>query len=724
MTRVEEASRRGLDDRARARRRASACAPTTRCVEAEEPERAACGARRSRSRRSSGILRRVDAPRSSSRPTPTAARSVALDARPAAARLGALRPVPAARRRAGGRSTAALEGLASCSGTSADALVGLGRGRARRPAVPTPPRTLLRDELGADPACAEPPVPFEQVSLPEPALPAAAARAAGGGVGAEHVRDDREARVAHAVGRSLSRPGADPLRRRLERARTPWCCPARPSRCAARAGGVRRARAWRWCPFGGGTSVVGGVEPVREGFAGGDLARPAPARPRPWRWTATSLTARRWRPGCSAPSSSGGWREEGVTLGHFPQSFEYSTVGGWVATRSAGQASTGYGRIDELVEGVRCVDARGRAGHAGRAGVGGRAEPARAGGGLRGRAGRDLRGDAARAARAGARAATRAGRSASFAEGCDALAGDGAGGRRAGREPALRRGRDAAHDGARVVRQHAREKLGPRATCACAGTRAAASRSSGFEGDEEDGGAAAAGTPPGCCGPGEGWRSATGPGEAWHARPLRRARTCATTCSTAACWWTRSRPPPPGEPARSSTRPCGGACARAGGPRHAAARHVPRLAPVSAPAPRSTSPSWPARRTTPLAQWRAAKTAASRGDRRPTAARSPTTTRSAATTALAGGRGRRARHRGAARRQAAARPRRDHEPREAAARLSAARPAGCRTVWPMAAVLPGLRGRLLQDRHLAAQDRVARVLHGRRCRRSAGARCR
>ena len=43
--------------------------------------------------------------------------------------------------------------------------------------------------------------------------------------------------------------------------------------------------------------------------------------------------------------------EHGLTLGHFPQSFEYATVGGCVATRSAGQASTGYGRIDELVLG-------------------------------------------------------------------------------------------------------------------------------------------------------------------------------------------------------------------------------------------------------------------------------------------------------------------------------------------------------------------------------------
>jgi alkyldihydroxyacetonephosphate synthase len=48
-------------------------------------------------------------------------------------------------------------------------------------------------------------------------------------------------------------------------------------------------------------------------------------------------------------------QSRGLTLGHFPQSFEFSTVGGWAATRSAGQASSGYGRIDELVEGVRLL---------------------------------------------------------------------------------------------------------------------------------------------------------------------------------------------------------------------------------------------------------------------------------------------------------------------------------------------------------------------------------
>ena len=75
-----------------------------------------------------------------------------------------------------------------------------------------------------------------------------------------------------------------------------------------------------------------------------------------------SLTAR-VEPGLFGPELERLLGEQGMTLGHFPQSFEYSTVGGWVATRSAGQASTGYGRIDELVEAVRCETPAGRARH-------------------------------------------------------------------------------------------------------------------------------------------------------------------------------------------------------------------------------------------------------------------------------------------------------------------------------------------------------------------------
>jgi alkyldihydroxyacetonephosphate synthase len=105
-------------------------------------------------------------------------------------------------------------------------------------------------------------------------------------------------------------------------------------------------------PFGGGTSVVGGVTPERrrdEGAISLDLARlDRLAVDR------TSLTAT-FGPGLRGPRAEARLQARGLTLGHFPQSFELATIGGYVATRSAGQASTGYGRIDELVHGLRLV---------------------------------------------------------------------------------------------------------------------------------------------------------------------------------------------------------------------------------------------------------------------------------------------------------------------------------------------------------------------------------
>jgi alkyldihydroxyacetonephosphate synthase len=62
-----------------------------------------------------------------------------------------------------------------------------------------------------------------------------------------------------------------------------------------------------------------------------------------------------FEPGISGPRAETLLASRGFTLGHFPQSYEFATIGGYVATRSAGQASTGYGRIDELVRGVRLV---------------------------------------------------------------------------------------------------------------------------------------------------------------------------------------------------------------------------------------------------------------------------------------------------------------------------------------------------------------------------------
>jgi alkyldihydroxyacetonephosphate synthase len=99
-------------------------------------------------------------------------------------------------------------------------------------------------------------------------------------------------------------------------------------------------------PFGGGTSVVGGVEPVsgpHERVITLDLRRMRGVSVDPVSRTAT------FGPGLRGPEAEDALGAQGLTIGHFPQSFEYATIGGFAATRSAGQASSGYGRFDDLV---------------------------------------------------------------------------------------------------------------------------------------------------------------------------------------------------------------------------------------------------------------------------------------------------------------------------------------------------------------------------------------
>jgi alkyldihydroxyacetonephosphate synthase len=106
-------------------------------------------------------------------------------------------------------------------------------------------------------------------------------------------------------------------------------------------------------PFGGGTSVVGGVTP-------------ADGEDRPAITVATeALSGLRgldeqsglatFGAGTVGPDVEAALAPHGLTLGHFPQSWERSTVGGWVATRSAGQQSIGFGRIEQLFAGGRLV---------------------------------------------------------------------------------------------------------------------------------------------------------------------------------------------------------------------------------------------------------------------------------------------------------------------------------------------------------------------------------
>ena len=119
-----------------------------------------------------------------------------------------------------------------------------------------------------------------------------------------------------------------------------------------------------WCeeqgaaaiPFGGGTSVVGGIEPRlgERPAVSVDLRR----LDRVLDVDALSLSAR-IQAGAAGPALENQLREHGLTLRHFPQSFEYSTLGGWVATRAGGHFATLYTHIDDLVESIRAITPRG-----------------------------------------------------------------------------------------------------------------------------------------------------------------------------------------------------------------------------------------------------------------------------------------------------------------------------------------------------------------------------
>jgi alkyldihydroxyacetonephosphate synthase len=223
-----------------------------------------------------------------------------------------------------------------------------------RPRLGPAGAALVARELaldGGSDARAPAPPALGSVNLPESALPLEAARRLEARLGPGGVRTDRLARVARAAGKSYP----DLVRLRSGEA------PAAPDAVLVPTSPEGVASILEVCselgvavvPFGGGTSVVGGVTPRREGFAAavsldlGGLSGKVEVDRR-------SLTAR-VGPGTLGAVAEAELGAHGLTLGHFPQSYELATVGGFVATRSAGQASTGYGRIEDRVLGLTCA---------------------------------------------------------------------------------------------------------------------------------------------------------------------------------------------------------------------------------------------------------------------------------------------------------------------------------------------------------------------------------
>jgi alkyldihydroxyacetonephosphate synthase len=195
------------------------------------------------------------------------------------------------------------------------------------------------------------PSPFENLEVPRPVVSAAFFSKLAAVVGEDNVTSDDLERVVHTFGKSLR----DLVRVRsgkIDRAPDVVVYPADEAEvqgvvdAASAAGAVI-------IPFGGGSNIAGSLEPIateKRTVVSVDLGR----LNRVIEVDADSGLAR-IQAGVLGPSMEEQLEKLGWTMGHFPDSFTYSTLGGWIATRSSGMQSDKYGDIADITRGLRVV---------------------------------------------------------------------------------------------------------------------------------------------------------------------------------------------------------------------------------------------------------------------------------------------------------------------------------------------------------------------------------
>lgn len=204
---------------------------------------------------------------------------------------------------------------------------------------------LVRDRIGLDPQPVEEPVTLEAIELPPPRVAPPASLAG-------LVTDDRYERVSRALGKAY-RDIVRGLRGQFEHA---------PDLVAMPRSEADVGRVLDWCaeqglamiPFGGGTSVVGGVEPRLPREYPGVVTLDLRGLNRVLEIDEVSRAAL-IEAGATGPGLEEQLRERGYTLRCFPQSFEFSTLGGWIATRAGGHFATRLTHIDDMVESIRAL---------------------------------------------------------------------------------------------------------------------------------------------------------------------------------------------------------------------------------------------------------------------------------------------------------------------------------------------------------------------------------
>ncbi len=203
----------------------------------------------------------------------------------------------------------------------------------------------IRERLGFGASDPQEPVPLSNVKLPPPRLRVPS--------GLEHIcSTDTYERCLHASGRAY----VDVVKGFRGRFDHPPDVVGRPrtEEEAAELLDWALSAGAAVIPFGGGTSVVGGVEPRVGPRYSGVVTIDVKALDRVLEVDPVSLSAR-IQAGATGPGLEAQLSEHGLTLRHFPQSFQFSTLGGWIATRAGGHFATLYTHIDDLVESVRAL---------------------------------------------------------------------------------------------------------------------------------------------------------------------------------------------------------------------------------------------------------------------------------------------------------------------------------------------------------------------------------
>ncbi len=196
-----------------------------------------------------------------------------------------------------------------------------------------------------------PPVALARVRLPTARLPDTARAELQTLLGTDAVRDDHAERVKHAAGRGYP----DLVRLRAGQPAEAPDAVLYPGR-SEQLGALLRLCAKHSIavvPFGGGTSVVGGVAPLsgdHVAVVALDMRDLADLVNIDGESRLATVQA-----GMRAPALERRLMARGLTLGHFPQSYEYVSLGGCAASGGAGQSSTGYGRFEEMVVGIRLI---------------------------------------------------------------------------------------------------------------------------------------------------------------------------------------------------------------------------------------------------------------------------------------------------------------------------------------------------------------------------------